>query len=144
MDKLCDVIKEEILSEMDSVQTMDLGSEEHVKTVKAVCELANTVKEMETKAAELEVKKIQSENDKKFKELELKLKEEQAASERKHFWVTLVTSLGTGIVSFVAHDRTKKWFIKTEYDFEGIKHGIHSTNIGRTGINKIIGDIFRK
>lgn len=144
MNEIRNVLSEEILSEMTSIGNMTLGSDEHVKTVKAICDMTDKLTELNNKQAELEIKKIQSENDKKFKEKEYKLKEELADSEKKHFWITCCITVGTSICTWIANDRFKKWFINKEYDFEGVKNKIHSSNIGRNGTNKIIGQIFHK
>lgn len=126
MNEIRNALNEEVLDVMASVKNLEVGSEEYMNTVRAVCTMTDTIEKMNVDEQKLELEK------------------QAEARENRNFIVNCAIGVGTTVVTGIAGIRFKKWIIDKEYKFEGAENLIHSSAIGRNCINKIIGDVFKK
>lgn len=117
-------LKNEVLDELDELESMNLGSDEYHKTVEGITKLTDRVIEME---------KVASERDKiDIQKRDIDLKEQQHDDEKKdrrtQKWLTVA-----GLVLPLA---VTVWGTITSLNFE--KTGTVTTGIGRGFINKLL------
>jgi hypothetical protein len=123
-------LKTEVLSELEGVSTMALGSEEHGKTVDAVNGMIDRVVKLqqidaEQRKLDIEREKLELEREK------LELEDRKAKNESRNNKVkNVITVVTTGITFVVA-----VWANIDSKKFEGY----HSTEAGRLSERRLLG-----
>lgn len=118
-------LNDEILSELDKLKGMEVGSDQYRATVDGVTKLVDRVIEMDKLSADV------TEKNNAF-ERELSFKREQLQEEKKDRWFKNGIAIG-GIVIPVL---VTIWGTKKSFEFE--KEGTITTIMGRGFINKLL------
>ena len=124
---------EEARKEFEEAGTMELGSEQHVKTISA----ANSMVDRMQKSAEIEIK----ERELDIKERELDIEEKKL----KHGKRDTIIKHGLTALAFVTYLGLTVWGYKDSQRFES-EGNMHTTEGGRNSQRSLFGlkDMFKK
>lgn len=118
-------LNEEVISELEKLKEMEIGSEQYRTTVDGITKLVDRINEYDKLDAEVVSK------DNAF-EKELAFKREQMEEEKKDRWIKNGIAIGGIILPCIL----TIWGTKKSFEFE--KEGTITTIMGRGFINKLL------